>query len=147
MLLGLAHAGEATVRLGLGGVSDKWLRGRRTPCLVLTSTVTAGSFLFFGWSASPSPSRLSLAVFCAGAGALGWVGLYMLLSAELGGPKHAGFMTGVGVTFLLAGILLGGPAFGLVLEATDSYTIGWSTFALISGGIGTAVWVTSGDPP
>jgi predicted MFS family arabinose efflux permease len=105
--------------------------------------MTASSFILFG-SASPSPSLMSFAVFCAGAGALGWVGLYMLLSAELGGPKHAGFMTGVGVAFLLAGILLGGPVFGLVLEATDSYSISWSTFALISGGIGAAVWATAG---
>ncbi|MBI3636465.1 MAG: MFS transporter [Candidatus Rokubacteria bacterium] len=31
MLLGLAQAGGATARLALGAVSDKWLRGRRTP--------------------------------------------------------------------------------------------------------------------
>ena len=50
-------------------------------------------------------------------------GLYMVLVAEVGGREQAGLTTGVGVAFLLAGILPGGPLFGLVLEHTDSYAV------------------------
>jgi MFS family permease len=140
-LLGVAQTGGATARLGLGAWSDRWLGGRRVPCLLLTSALTAGAFILLGWSPASGWGLQFVGVFCAGAGVLGWVGIYMVLSAELGGPEHAGSMTGVGVAFLLAGILLGGPVFGLVLEHTDSYAMGWTIFALISAGIGAALWV------
>ena len=42
-LLALAQAGGAAARLGLGAASDRWLVGYRTPGLVLTSALTAGS--------------------------------------------------------------------------------------------------------
>jgi ACS family hexuronate transporter-like MFS transporter len=143
VLLGVAQTGGAAARLGLGAVSDRWLEGRRVPGLVLTSALTAGAFMLLTWSPGSGWGLQSVGVFCAGAGVLGWVGLYMVLSAELGGAEHAGSMTGVGVAFLLAGILLGGPLFGVVLENTDSYAMGWTVFALISGGIGAALWAFS----
>ena len=73
----------------------------------------------------------------------------MLLSAELGGPECAGLMTGVGVAFLLAGILLGAPLFGLVVERSDSYAVGWATSALLAAGIGLALGLEQGSasPP
>lgn len=145
-LLALAQAGGATARLGLGAASDKWLAGGRTPWLVLPSALTAGSFMLFAWSPLSSPFLAPFVAFCAGAGALGWVGLYMVLSAEVGGPERAGLMTGVGVAFILAGILLGGPLFGLVLESADSYKIAWTTFALLSGVVGAALWAAGLSP-
>lgn len=132
-LLAVAQAGGAVARLGLGAASDRWLGGARTPCLVLTSLLTAITFGAFAQLSPSSPGVGSLVAFCAGAGALGWVGLYMVLSAEVGGREEAGLTTGVGVAFLLAGILVGGPLFGLVLEHTDSYAVAWSGFATFAG--------------
>jgi sugar phosphate permease len=142
-LLALAQAGGAVTRLGLGAASDKWLGSRRTPCLVLTSVLTTGSFLLFAWSPDLTPGLASLIAFCAGAGVLGWVGLYMVLSVEVGGADQVGLMTGVGVAFILAGILLGGPLFGFVLEKGDSYRVAWTLFALLSALIGTTLWAAS----
>jgi len=142
-LLALAQTGGAAARLGLGVASDKWLGSRRTPCLVLTSALTTGSFLLFAWSPDFSPGLASLIAFCAGAGVLGWVGLYMVLSAEVGGPDQVGLMTGVGVAFILAGILLGGPLFGFTLEKADSYRVAWTLFALLSAIIGGTLWAAS----
>ena len=139
-LLGVAQTGGAVARLGLGAASDAWLGGRRTPFLVLTAVLTGASFLLFAWSPGASPGFAWLVVFLAGVGALGWTGLYMLASAELGGPERAGLMTGVGVAFIIAGILLGGPLFGLVLEASDSYAIAWLAFAIMAGVVGSALW-------
>lgn len=140
-LLGVAQTGGAAARLGLGAASDTWLGGRRTPFLVLTAALGGVSFVLFAWSPGGSPGLAWLVVFLAGVGALGWTGLYMLLSAELGGPVRAGLMTGIGVWFILAGILLGGPLFGLILEAFQSYAIAWLVFALLSGVVAGALWV------
>lgn len=140
-LLGVAQTGGAAARLGLGVASDRWLGGRRTPLLVLTAALTGASFLVFAWSPGASPGLAWIVVFVAGVGVLGWTGLYMLLSAELGGPERAGLMTGVGVAFIIAGILLGGPLFGLVLERADSYALPWITFALLAGVVAVAVWL------
>jgi predicted MFS family arabinose efflux permease len=142
-LLALAQAGGAAARLGLGAASDSWLAGHRAPGLVLTAALTAGSFGLFAWFPVLSPGLAALLAFCAGAGALGWVGLYMVLSAEVGGPDEVGVMTGVGVAFILAGILLGGPLFGFALEKADSYTVAWTIFALLSAIIGAALWAAS----
>lgn len=140
-LLGVAQTGGAAARLGLGAASDRWLGGRRAPFLVLAAVLTGASFLVFAWSPGASPGLVWGVVFLAGVGVLGWTGLYMLLSAELGGPERAGLMTGVGVAFIIAGILLGGPLFGLVLERADSYAIAWITFALLAGVVAAALWL------
>lgn len=141
-LLAVAQAGGAIARLGLGAASDRWLGGRRTPCLVLTSLLTAISFGALARLSVSSPGVGSVVAFCAGAGALGWVGLYMILSAEVGGREEAGLTTGVGVAFLLAGILVGGPLFGLVLEHTDSYAVAWSGFAIFACVLAVAAGIT-----
>ncbi len=139
-LLGLAQAGGAAGRLAFGAASDRWFKGRRVPSLVLISAVTAGSFLLLAGSLLTSPTLAAVAVFGAGVGALGWVGLYMVLAAELGGPRHAGLMSGASLAFLLTGILAGGPLFGFVLERADSYTHAWTVFALIAALVGAALW-------
>lgn len=82
----------------------------------------------------PTALAAPLAVI-AGAGAFGWVGLHLILVAEVGGPKHAGLLTGVAVTFSWSGVLVGPPIFGLALEATGSYRLSWlllSAYALLA---------------
>ena len=141
-LLGVAQTGGAAARLGLGAASDRWGGGRRTPFLVLTAALGAVAFVVFAWSPGGAPELAWLVVFLAGAGTLGWTGLYMLLSAELGGAERAGLMTGIGVWFILAGILLGGPLFGLILDATGSYAVAWLVFALLAGAVAGALGIT-----
>jgi cyanate permease len=89
----------------------------------------------------PTPLAVPLAVV-AGAGAFGWVGLYLALVAEIGGVRYAGLLTGVAVAFSWSGVLVGPPIFGLVLQATGSYTAPW----LILAGIGLAVAITLPRP-
>jgi MFS family permease len=69
--------------------------------------------------------------FIAGAGAFGWVGLYFALVAEIGGPRHAGLLTGAATACSWSGTLIGPPIFGLVLEATGGYTASWLILTVV----------------
>jgi MFS family permease len=108
VLLAIAQAGGACARLALGAVSDRWLASRRPPCLVATAVLGAAVFLAYG-VARPSLALAGVAAFAAGVGSFGWVGLYLVASAEAGGPRQAGLLTGVGMAFILSGIMIGAP--------------------------------------
>lgn len=124
-LLALAQAGGAGARLGWGIVSDRFFGGRRRPGLVVTALVGAATYAIFSASGLIPLGRAALLAIVTGVGAFGWVGLYLALVAEIGGPRHAGLLTGVAVAFAWSGVLVGPLLFGLVLEATGSYTLPW----------------------
>ena len=92
----------AAARLALGrGASDRWLvgRGRR------------------GLSSSPgvacwAPATAGALAFATGVGAYGWVGVFFVISAEAGGPRQAGLLSGVAYASIVVGLLVGPPAFG-----------------------------------
>jgi len=128
-LLALAQAGGAGARLGWGLISDRFFGGRRRPGMVVTALLGATSYGVFALgNLIPSQLTAPLAVV-AGAGAFGWVGLYLALVAEIAGTRYAGLLTGVAVMFAWSGVLIGPPLFGLVLEATGSYIVPWLLLA------------------
>jgi MFS family permease len=131
-LLAASQAGGAVARVVLGMASDRWHGGSRTPWLVVTSVLAALAFAVFAWQPPASPLVAGLVAFVAGVGAFGWVGLYLVIGAETGGPAQAGLLTGVAMASILGGILVGAPLFGVLLEATDSYGATWTAFALLS---------------
>jgi MFS family permease len=131
-LLAVAQAGGTVARLGWGAVSDRLFGGRRRPAMVINAGVAAAAYLAFASGMSlPIPVAAALAAV-AGMGAFGWNGLYFALTAEIGGPRHAGMLTGLAVSFAWSGILLGPLLFGQLLQATDSYRLAWLVLALIS---------------
>ena len=79
----------------------------------------------------PRGAVVPLAVV-AGAGAFGWVGLYFALVAEIGGARYAGLLTGMAVAFAWSGVLVGPPAFGLLLDLTGSYAWPWLVLTLVA---------------
>jgi predicted MFS family arabinose efflux permease len=131
-LVAAAQAGGAAARLGLGAASDRLLGGSRPPWLVLSSVIAA--VIFTSYALAPVPRRASAMAlaFVAGIGAHGWVGIYFIASAEAGGPRQSGLLSGVAFAAIVVGLLLGAPLFGLVLEASDSYRAAWAVFATLS---------------
>jgi len=118
-------------------VSDRFFGGRRRPGLIITALLGASMSLVWA-SALPLPAPIaSAAALVAGVGAFGWVGLYLALAAEVGGPRHAGLLTGVAVSCSWSGVLVGPPVFGLLLEATGSYRWPWLLLTII--GLSSAV--------
>jgi MFS transporter, ACS family, aldohexuronate transporter len=136
--LAIAQIGGTVSRVLWGVVSDRSFGGRRRPGVVASAAIVAGAYatLALG-SALPTWLVYPLA-FVAGAGAFGWVGLYFALVAEIGGPRHAGLLTGAATACSWSGTLIGPPVFGLVLEATGGYATSW----LILTTIAVAVAVT-----
>jgi sugar phosphate permease len=136
--LAIAQIGGTVSRVLWGVVSDRSFGGRRRPGVVASAAIVAVAYatLALG-SALPTWLVYPLA-FVAGAGAFGWVGLYFALVAEIGGPRHAGLLTGAATACSWSGTLIGPPVFGLVLEATGGYATSW----LILTTIAVAVAVT-----
>jgi len=69
-------------------------------------------------------------------GAHSWVGIYFITSAEAGGPRQSGLLSGVSFAAIVVGLLLLAPLFGAVLEASDSYDAARGVFASLSAGDG-----------
>jgi len=128
-LLAMAQAGGTAGRLGWGVVSDRVFGGRRRPGVVINALVGASAYLVFASGASLSGASAALVAVVAGVGAFGWVGLYLALAAEVGGPRYAGLLTGVAVSCSWSGVLVGPLLFGLILEATGSYRGPWLALA------------------
>jgi len=118
--------------VGLGAASDRWLGGRRPPWLVVSSLIGAAIFVVYAHAPIAAPLAALTLAFAAGVGAHGWVGVYFIASAEAGGPRQAGLMSGVSFGAVVIGLLLGAPLFGTTLEASDSYGAAWTVFAGLS---------------
>jgi hypothetical protein len=78
----------------------------------------------------PVEGLVPLAII-AGVGALGWVGLYFALVADLGDERDAGLLTGVAVAFAWSGVLVRPPIFGLVVDRTGSRAWPWLGLACV----------------
>jgi len=139
LLVACSQAGGAVSRLALGAASDRWLAGRRSLWLALTGTL---AMLIFGVYASRTVTGGAAAAalaFVAGVGAYGWVGIFFVISAELGGPRQAGLLSGMAFCSIVIGLLTGPSVFGLILVGADSYRAAWGAFA----GIATLVTLTA----
>jgi MFS transporter, ACS family, hexuronate transporter len=132
MLVACSQAGGAASRLLLGAASDRWLVERRSVWLALLSTLGAVIFLAYAVWPARSPLAASALAVAAGVGAYGWVGVFFVISAEAGGPRQAGLLSGVAFASIVIGLLIGPPLFGTVLEGWDSYRIAWAVFAALS---------------
>lgn len=139
-LLAFAQIGATAARLALGFASDRWLGGQRIPWLVATALVGTVTMLRFAWPGAMSPVAALIVAFWIGVGAFGWVGIYLVLTAEVGGRDQAGLLTGVAMGVIFAGILVGAPLFGFLLERADSYVAPWLTFAGLSAAVGAGLW-------
>lgn len=132
LLVACSQAGGAAARLALGAASDRFLVHRRTIWLAITGTLAAALFLVYAIAPIAAPVAAGVIAFFTGVGAYGWVGVFFVISAETGGPREAGLLTGVGYSSIVVGLLIGPPVFGLLLERTDSYAAAWIAFATLS---------------
>src|SRR5205814_10313681 len=81
LLVACSQAGGAASRLALGAASDRWLSGRRSLWLAVTSVVGALIFAVYAiWSVSWAPAAGALA-FVAGSGAHRWAGSFFVFGA------------------------------------------------------------------
>jgi len=123
--LAIAQIGGTVSRVLWGLASDRSFGGRRRPGVVASAAIGAASYAMLALGSLLPEWLVYPLAFVAGAGAFGWVGLYFALVAEIGGPRHAGLLTGAATACSWSGTLIGPPIFGLVLEATGGYAVSW----------------------
>jgi sugar phosphate permease len=132
-LLLAVHGGGIAGRLGWGALSDRVLRGRRTPALAACAALCAvfPAALIALPRSVPIPAAAALA--CAGGMLLlGWNGLYSTLIMEEAGAHEAGFAMGISMTMLYAATFVTLPLFGWFVERT-SYATGWAAVVAVLG--------------
>jgi len=61
-----------------------------------------------------------------------WVGIFFVISVELGGSRTAGLLSGTAFASIVLGLLVGPAAFGRPLVRWDSYAVPWTAFAALS---------------
>jgi MFS transporter, ACS family, aldohexuronate transporter len=129
LLVASSQAGGTVARLALGAASDRWLTGQRSLWLALTGLV--GALIFTTYAAWPvnGAAFAGVLAFASGVGAYGWVGIFFVVSAEVGGRAAAGLLSGVAFAAIVVGLLTGPAAFGLLLVRANSYALPWAVFA------------------
>jgi MFS family permease len=132
LLVACSQAGGAVSRLALGAASDRWLTSQRSLWLALTGAV--GAIIFLAYAACPvgAPVVAGLLAFASGVGAYGWVGIFFIISAEVGGRRAAGLLSGMAFAAIVVGLLVGPATFGLLLVRWNSYAVPWAVFAALA---------------
>jgi len=132
LLVACSQAGGAVSRLALGAASDRWFADRRSVWLALTGTIGACSFASCAIWLVSTPLAAGALAFATGIGAYGWVGIFFVITAELGGSRTAGLLSGMAFASIVIGLLIGPATFGLLLVRWDSYAPPWAAFAALS---------------
>jgi MFS transporter, ACS family, hexuronate transporter len=122
-LLALAEGGGVAGRIGWGVVSDTLFGGRRKVVMGIIGALAAASSFALALTGPETPMVVLLAVLAvAGISAVGWNGINMTFVAEIAGRQSSATAAGVNLTASYLGVMLGPPLFGLIVDATGSYT-------------------------
>lgn len=132
--LAVAMAGGVVSRVALGMVSDLMLGGSRIAPLVIVGTLAGLSIAAMTWVPSDASLGVVLVlVFLVGGCTMAWSGLWTAFLAELAGPAQTGTVVGFGSMIMRIGIVVVTPIFGLIVDRTGSYDMGWWMIAGFAG--------------
>lgn len=141
-LLAIGQLGGLVGRVLWGLISDRFFGGARKPPLVLIGVISTAMALTLGLLPTSVPvEALALVVFLYGFSVIGWHGLFVTVVSELAGRDSAGSALGFSLTFLQFSIIISPPAFGLLVDLTHSYPLGWQVVAGLMA-LGT-VWLAA----
>ncbi|MCS7057931.1 MAG: MFS transporter [Meiothermus sp.] len=132
-LLTAAQLAGALSRVFWSWLSDA-LGGQRKPLLVTMVAMAGLCALVLAWLPPGTPLFLkTLVVVLYGATALGWQGLHFSLMTELSPPGWEGRVVGFALVFTSIGIALAPPLFGLLVDLSQNYALGWLAQAAVFG--------------
>ena len=133
-LLALGQFCGAIGRFLWGAISDRFFDSRRKPVLItvgiLAILATLSTLVL---SPHTSFGLLLLIVGLLGFTLQGWNGLTHTLASELGGSRMAGLAVGLANTAGFLGVIALVPAFGLLVDRTQSYRPAWLGVAVMIG--------------
>ncbi len=131
-LLSLAQTGGVIGRIGWGLVSDVLFGGRRKPVLGLIGALAAASSLALSVADARTPAPVVwLVLLLTGLSAIGWNGINMTFVAEIAGRRVSATAAGMNLTASYAGILIGPPLFGLLVDWSRSYAVAFQAGAVV----------------
>jgi MFS family permease len=129
-----------------GWFSDAFVGGSRRLALAAVSVVGAAAILAIAWLPPGAPFALMLiAIIVAGGCVVGWNGVWITMLAESAPSGLRARSIGAGLTINQPAILVGPWLFGLFVDATGSYRLGWT---LLAGLLLSAAWLITraGEP-
>jgi predicted MFS family arabinose efflux permease len=146
--LALAHVGAAASRVPYGWVSDRWLKGARTPLLRGMGVLAMAALLtLLLLPQGTSALVLSTVTLLFGISGLSWGGLYYTLAAERAGRAAAGIGLGIASTCYQIGSTVTPLLFGYLADVTGAYTASWGLLVLgLLLGVGLLGWVQAASP-
>jgi MFS family permease len=134
LFLGLAQLAGAAGRVFWGLVSDRFMRGRRRPALLLAGGTGVVASLSLAMLPGNAPFPLVVvAILACAVGAVGWNGVQIALLSELAKPGSEGRSVGLGLMIQFPGILIGPFLFGLLVDMTGSFRPAWVLLAAFLG--------------
>jgi predicted MFS family arabinose efflux permease len=126
LLLAAAQVGGIVGRVGWGLVSDRLLGGRRRPIVIgINAVAVACAFALAVLPGTASFGVLAVVAFVCGLSVIGWQGMWVTAMAELAGPARAGAVTGFGLTFINASVMVAPPLYGFVADQTGGFQTSW----------------------
>ena len=133
-MLAITMAGGACGRLMWGLVSDLLLGRRRVVVLAIVGALTCATLALMTRLPSDAPMGLIAGlVFLVGITAFGWTAVWVVFAAELAGPALTGTTLGFSATIIGVATMLVPPLFGLVVDQTGSYDMGWWMLVGLAG--------------
>ena len=135
LMLSVAQTAGVIARIACGGLADRY----RNPYLILGMmglAMACGALCLAMFSPGWPFAAMLIICLLFGAVAIGWNGVYLAEVARLVKPENAGMATGGSLFFTYCGVLIGLPAFSIIVDATGSYPIGFvsaATGTLICG--------------
>lgn len=145
----VTRAGSLVGVIGAVGVASRILLSRAgeradNPVRLLAAVGFSGAVAMAGIAAASAvgPLLVPVAALLYAATAVGSNGLMMLLLIKAVGRRRVGHASGVGSAALFAGFATGPMGFGLLVDVTRSYVVGWVTLALMcaAAGVAARVW-------
>jgi len=129
IILATAQTGGIVGRIVWGALVDRGVNPRLM-LGILGIAMAAGALSSAAFS--PEWPFFGVLIVCAlfGAAAIGWNGVYLAEVARVAKPEFAGMATGGSLFFTFAGILIGLPAFSLLVEKSGSYPLGFGIIAV-----------------
>jgi len=128
-LLAMTEVAGAIARPGGGLLSDRVFGGNRKKVFILMAATTSTMCLIMGFLGPYLSWSLYPALLILGMGSISFGGVWLTLLSEFGGLRGTGRAVGLGGMITLAGAALGPPFFGLIVDATHSYTWAWLSLA------------------
>ena len=129
ILLATAQAGGIIGRIVWGALADRCVKPRLM-LGILGIAMAAGALLSAAFSLQWPFFAVLIVCALFGAVAIGWNGVYLAEVARVATPELTGMATGGSLFFTFAGILIGLPAFSLIVEKSGSYPLGFGIVAV-----------------